>query len=99
MKVIKRNFFTRSAFLAITVLLILGFASTGASAMAGTPVSLLNVFYAFNGTDFVRSTSPMDLPVGSGSISQTENPDGSITNSLTNITTYADSGFGVNAGT
>ncbi len=85
------------ACLAIFALVPLGVQS--AHAASPTVVDQVATYYANDGTHFSRSASPVTLPDGSGTVSQTANGDGTVTVTLSGVTGYGDAGFGVDAGT
>lgn len=71
------------------------------NAQVGAVATQVDYYTANNGVASIRSLSPFSTSTASGSgiVSQTVNPDGSVTASISNAPAYADSGFYLNAGT
>jgi LPXTG-site transpeptidase (sortase) family protein len=64
-------------------------------ARADMPSTVQNLveYYASSPGTWTRSADPMNVPDGTGSVSQTANPDGTVTANITSAPGYADSGF------
>jgi len=64
-----------------------------------TVASQVGYYTINNGTQYSRSSSPTSMTVGNGTVSQTVNPDGSVTLNISNSPGYADDGFYLRVGT
>jgi len=72
--------------------------SSTTTASAATVASQVGYYTINNGTQFSRSSSPTSMSVGNGTVSQTVNPDGSVTLNISNSPGYADDGFYLRVG-
>jgi LPXTG-site transpeptidase (sortase) family protein len=78
----------------MVLLLMLSFLpSRHVSANMPANVQDLVQYYTAYTTGWARSIDPMSVPIGSGIVSQTANPDGSVNVNINNTPGYADSGF------
>jgi hypothetical protein len=64
-----------------------------------TVASQVNYYTINDGTNFTRSLTPTSATIGSGTVSQTINTDGSVKLTISNSPGYSDDGFYLNAGT
>ncbi len=81
----------------VSLLLVSGGVSTG-HAIGPTVQSMVAAYYSNTNPDFLRSATPMSLPDGTGTVSQTANLDGTATTALSGVPAYGDSAIGVDAG-